>query len=221
MSTLKLIHKIVKPFAIFTDYTHRFLRDTILNSYYTSRLGYCGKNVVLRNPNAYTRLSRMYMYDNTSLFEGFNFISYTGKFIMKQNSGAAQNLTIVTGNHHRVLGVWMKSASINRLYDEEKDVVVEEDVWIGINVTLLSGVTVGRGATIGAGAVCTLNVPPYAIMKGNPAKVVGFNYTPEEVIEHEKALYPESERIPIELLEKNYDKYFLKRLKEIKEFMRK
>ena len=52
---------------------------------------------------------------------------------------------------------------------------------------------------------------------GNPAKVVGFTFTPKEIIEHEQALYPENERIPLETLEKNYRKYFLNRLKEIKQ----
>jgi len=102
----------------------------------------------------------------------------------------------------------------------DQDVIVEENVWLGSHVTLLSGVTVGRGATIGSGSVIRTNIPPYAIVSGNPAKVVGFNFTPEEIIEHEEALYPEGQRLPLEILEKNYNKYFLKRLKEIKEFTR-
>lgn len=102
--------------------------------------------------------------------------------------------------------------------DIEKDVVVEEDVWIGTNVTLLSGVRVGRGATIGAGAVVRTNVPPYSIVMGNPAKVVGFCFKPEEIIEHEKTLYLEEERLPLDKLEKNYNKYFMNRLMNIREF---
>jgi hypothetical protein len=54
---------------------------------------------------------------------------------------------------------------------------------------------------------------------GNPAKVVGFTFSPEEIIEHEKALYSEKERLPLELLEKNYNKYYKKRLKEIAHYM--
>ena len=73
---------------------------------------------------------------------------------------------------------------------------------------------------VGSGSVVRSSIPPYAIVIGNPAKIVGFSKTPEEIIEHEKALYPEEERLPLELLEKNYNKYFLKRLKEIKEFTR-
>ena len=89
---------------------------------------------------------------------------------------------------------------------------------MGANVTLLSGVTIGRGATVGAGAVVRSNIPPYSIVTGNPAKVVGFSLKPDEIIEHEKALYSPDERLPIDKLEKNYNKYFINRLMDIRNF---
>ena len=103
---------------------------------------------------------------------------------------------------------------------EADDVVIEEDVWIAANVTLLKGVTVGRGAIVGAGSVCRNSIPPYAIVLGNPAKVIGFKFTPEETIAHEKALYPESERLPIKTIQKNYDRYFINRIKDIKNYLK-
>jgi len=51
--------------------------------------------------------------------------------------------------------------------------VIEDDVKIGANVTLLPGVRVGHDALVGAGAVVTRDVEPFAIVLGNPAKVVG------------------------------------------------
>lgn len=54
----------------------------------------------------------------------------------------------------------------------DKDVVVEKDVWIGCNVTLLAGVHVGRGAIIAAGAVVTKDIPAYSICGGVPAKII-------------------------------------------------
>ena len=193
----------------------------IVQSLYKKNLGYCGRNVTLRylkrlSPSV---LSRMYLGDNV-LMKGFDIISFSGKFIMKSNSCSAIGLTIITGNHKREKGNFLVSDSFNHKLNIECDVIVEEDVWIGANVTLLSGVTIGRGATIGACSVCVKSVPPYAIVMGNPAKVVGFNYRPNEIVEHEKVLYPEEERLSLDLLEKNYNKYFLKRIKEIKEFTR-
>ena len=96
--------------------------------------------------------------------------------------------------------------------------IIDEEVWIGARVTILQGVHVRRGCDIGAGTVLRKSPPPYSIVIGNPAKVIGFRYTPEEIIEHEKNLYPEEERLPLSLLEKNYEKYFLSRIKEIKQF---
>jgi hypothetical protein len=62
-------------------------------------------------------------------------------------------------------------------------------------------------------------VPPYAIVMGNPGKIIGFRLTPEEIIEYEQKNYPESERLSIDLLQSNYDKYFRKRWKEIKGYI--
>lgn len=55
-----------------------------------------------------------------------------------------------------------------------KPIVVEDDVWFGRGVMVMPGVTIGRGAVIGAGAVVTKSVPPYAIMGGNPARIIRY-----------------------------------------------
>ena len=52
-------------------------------------------------------------------------------------------------------------------------IVIEDDVWIGFNSVILKGVTIGKGAVVGAASVVTKDVPPYVIVVGNPAKVVG------------------------------------------------
>lgn len=49
--------------------------------------------------------------------------------------------------------------------------VIGDEVWLGANCTILSGVTIGSGAVVGAGAVVRRDVPPYAIVTGNPAEV--------------------------------------------------
>jgi len=53
-------------------------------------------------------------------------------------------------------------------------IVIEDDVWLGVGVTILRGVHVGLGAVVGAGAVVSKDVPSYAIVSGNPAAVVGY-----------------------------------------------
>lgn len=53
-----------------------------------------------------------------------------------------------------------------------KKVIIEDDVWIGANCSILPGVTIGKGSIVGAGAVVTKDIPPYCIAVGVPAKVI-------------------------------------------------
>jgi len=57
------------------------------------------------------------------------------------------------------------------------DIVVKDDVWIGFGAIICSGVTIGQGAIVGAGSVVTKDVPPYAIVGGNPARIIKFRFS--------------------------------------------
>ncbi|NVM22266.1 MAG: acyltransferase [Desulfobacterales bacterium] len=54
-----------------------------------------------------------------------------------------------------------------------KGIVLEDDVWIGANSIILDGVRIGKGSIVGAGSVVTRDVQPYAIVAGNPARIIG------------------------------------------------
>jgi virginiamycin A acetyltransferase len=60
-------------------------------------------------------------------------------------------------------------------------IVVHDEVWIGTDAMIFSGVTIGKGAIIGGGAVVTKDVPPYAIVGGNPAKLLRLRFS-EDII---------------------------------------
>lgn len=203
------------------DKAHRAYVLHFKSLYYKSRLGYCGRNVIIQPPSAYGPLKNIYMYDNTCVLHNLMFLSSTGKLIIKKGAGLSSNICIITGNHGRSVDATFRSVKGTDLsQDIEKDTIIEEEAWIGANAIICSGVTVGRGANVGAGSVLRNSVPPYSVVIGNPAKIVGFSFTPQEIVVHEKAFYPEEERLPLELLERNYNKYFISRIKEIKEFTR-
>ena len=168
----------------------------------------------------------LFMEENTNINKGALIMNGRAKFVMKKWAGAAFGLTVITGNHMSILGKHLKMITdvekdeLDTFHEYDKDVIVGEDVWLAANVTLLSGVNIGRGCIVGSGSVIRVSTPPYSIVIGNPAKVVGFVFTPEEIIEHEKRLYPQSERLPLELLQKNYDKFFVKKIKEINIFLK-
>lgn len=89
-----------------------------------------------------------------------------GKYVMM-----GRNCTIHTQNHefrrHDVPMCMQGSQPM-------KKVTIKDDVWIGDNVTILPGVTIGSGSIIGASAVVTKDIPDYAIVGGNPAKILKF-----------------------------------------------
>lgn len=73
---------------------------------------------------------------------------------------------------HRQFREIITSGQPKQIDLKEKDVIIEDDVLIAANSIILKGVTIGRAAVIGAGSVVTRDVPPYAVVAGNPARVV-------------------------------------------------
>ena len=73
-------------------------------------------------------------------------------------------------------GGWTGGRSIQGHPASKGDIRIGNDVWIGTHAIILSGVTIGDGAVIAAGSVVTKDVPPYAIVGGNPAKLIRFRF---------------------------------------------
>ena len=80
-------------------------------------------------------------------------------------------------------GPMVQMVAVNHVYNDPdkpireqgitaKGITIEDDVWLGANVTVVDGVTIGKGSVIGAGAVVTKDIPPYSIAVGTPARPV-------------------------------------------------
>lgn len=99
-------------------------------------------------------------------------------------------VTIITGDHPTdVIGKY-----IMEIHDSEKpsgydmDVVIEDDVWIGCNATILKGVHIGKGSVVAAGSVVTKDVDEFSIYAGVPAKKIKDRFTKEDLMVHRECL---------------------------------
>lgn len=192
---------------------------TVINIYdskaFEKKVGHLGKGSYLMGPIYCSNPKPIVIGDHSHIFGQANYIIREAKFIVGNNTGIAQGLTVITGNHVSEKGKLFN----NSLGMEEREVVIEDDVRVGAFVTLLPGVHVGRGAMIGAGAVLRNNVPPYAFVSGNPAKVIGFRMNPVDILEHEAALYPIGDRLSEDELYDNYEKYYYNRMEDIVKYL--
>ncbi|TGD57137.1 CatB-related O-acetyltransferase [Flavobacterium humi] len=95
----------------------------------------------------------------------------------------SSNVVFILGGNHQI-GTFSNYPLHSKLIglSPEKDagvkgpIVVENEVWIGTGAIILSGVTLGKGSIIAAGAVVSKDVPPYAIVGGNPAKIIRYRF---------------------------------------------
>jgi len=112
------------------------------------------------------------------------------KLFMGSNCQLASDVFITAGGGVRIgdwvgIGPGVKIWSVNHKFQDPdvpfllqgfdyKEVVIEDDVWIGANAFIMPGVHIGKGAVISAGAVVLNSVPPYVVVMGNPGRVMGW-----------------------------------------------
>lgn len=106
---------------------------------------------------------------------------------------AGEVMFILNGDHYtgNISSFPFKVKCMGAPYEavSKGDIVVEDDVWIGYRSTILSGVRIGQGAIVAAGSIVTKDVPPYAIVGGNPAKVIKYRFDEEMIKELMKIDY--------------------------------
>lgn len=108
----------------------------------------------------------------------FGMIASDVTFIM---NGARHLTDAASAYPFSIFGGEWGEAMDSRDWPSKGDLVIGHDVWIGYRATLVNGITVGHGAIIATNATVTRDVPPYAIVGGNPARILRMRFDPQTV----------------------------------------
>ena len=128
----------------------------------------CGKNVNIES-RAYFEDGRLIRIgDNSGI--GIN-ARLNGTVVIGDNVMMGQDVVIFSINHKFSR---IEIPMIQQGFQEDQPVEIGDDVWIGDRAIILPGVHVGKGVVIGAGAVVAKDIPDWAVVVGNPARVVRF-----------------------------------------------
>lgn len=124
-----------------------------------------------------------YTYGRPMVIAGY----HKEKLVIGKFCSISTEVTVILSREHRAdwvttypfpafAGHWPEAAEIADCERAKGDVIIGNDVWICYGATILSGVTIGDGAVIGAKAVVTKDVPPYAVVAGNPAIIKKYRF---------------------------------------------
>lgn len=158
-----------------------------------SSMKFCGDNVRIGAGSDITA-ERISVGNNTFLGKNTRIISTRADVKIGDDVMFGPGVTIVTGNHRTdLVGRTMISVRDDeKRPEDDEDVIIENDVWIGANVTILKGVTIGTGSIVAAGAVVTNSIPSYEMWGGVPARCIGKRFS-EDVLQDHIMLLSKSE----------------------------
>lgn len=144
------------------------LRSTdveLIQRWLHENLGHCGENVVLHQPFRCDYGLNISIGDNCVI--NFNLtILDEAKVTIGNNVFIGPNCSIYTPCHPE------KPEDRDKGIEWSKPVTIEDNCWLGGNVTIVPGVTIGEGSTIGAGSVVVKDIPPRVVAVGNPCRPI-------------------------------------------------
>lgn len=148
----------------------------------------CGENVSIGYDSLLVGLENMSFGSRINIGHNSVFFSTMANLRIGSYVMSGPHLTIMTGEHRSdLIGEYMINITDdNKLPQNDRDVIIEDDVWIGSNVTILKGVTIGRGSIIHAGVVLNRSVKPYTIYVSDKIQVPRFSQS--EIEMHEMLL---------------------------------
>ncbi len=161
-------------------------QSKVISKYQQSLFGKCGKNVIIGKSGYFAGSQNIYVGDDVYIGPNARFLTTNACIRFGNKIMCADEVAITTGNHRiDVLGKYMFDVK-EKLPENDEDVIIEDDVWVGMRAIILKGVTIGKGSVVAAGAVVTKNVPPYSIYIA-PNKIIP-RFDEKQIEMHESIL---------------------------------
>ena len=136
----------------------------------------CGENVTLGHRSEIAGVGNIYMGHDVYLGPGATLLTARAQIRIGDYVMSGPNLTVITGDHRTDIldRPMMELTDEEKTPDNDQDVVIGNDVWMGSGVTILKGVHISDHCVIAAGAVVTKDVEPeFSIWGGVPARCLG------------------------------------------------
>lgn len=166
----------------FRKASYCIFRETVIKRAFAQ----CGKNVHIAEGCDIKGIENIYIGDGSSI--GTKSILWTikAKIVIKDKVITGPRISIITGNHRTdVIGKFIADVTDGEKKPEnDEDVIIERDVWIGANATILKGVHIAEGCVIAANAVVTKSTEPFGIYAGVPAKQISKRFSDYELDKH-------------------------------------
>ena len=163
---------------------------------------FVGFNVII-NKHHYSNYNLL-VHKNCHIAEGC-VIDYTGGLEVCDAVSIAEGAKILTHKHDISIHDGLLNTKRPVIFTP---LTINEGAWLGAKCLIMPGVTeIGRHAVVSSQTVVVNRVPPYAIVAGNPGKVVGFRSLPDQIFEFEKKNYPEEKRLSLSFLNNEYDRF--------------
>lgn len=96
----------------------------------------------------------------------------------------AESVILMGGNHNHCMdfiSLYPFMSEVKTSYQPRGDTVLNDGCWLGMRCMIMPGVTVGEGAVIAAGSLVTKDIPPYAVVGANPARVIKYRFEQEVI----------------------------------------
>jgi acetyltransferase-like isoleucine patch superfamily enzyme len=147
----------------------------------------CGENVKFGHSCEFS-YERIEIGNDVFIGPGANFMSAMSTIKVGNKVMFGPGVTILGGDHRtNVVGTYMFDVH-EKLPENDLDVVIEDDVWVGANVLILKGVKIGRGCIIGAGSIVVKSIPAYTIYVGSPGLKAWSRWDAKTIETHEHLL---------------------------------